>query len=129
MHCATLSSTGPACSLPRLGTAAQRPASSLSAVWAPPTALVGRLMSSPCTMRWSTPAVLQAEGWVLPSWFQLGTRKRARGIFSPGFWRSQRAFILRGAGRSGTMLPTLGSGLWGCKHAGHGVREWGRLWP
>lgn len=52
--------------------------------------------------------VLQAEGWVLPSWFQLGTRKLARGIFSPGFWRSQRSFILGGAGHSGTQLANAG---------------------
>ena len=69
--------------------------------------------------------VLQAEGWVLPSWFQLGTRKLARGIFSPGFWRSQRSFILGGAGHSGTQLAN--TGLLGCRadrlRAGSGVRE------
>lgn len=57
--------------------------------------------------------VLQAVGWVLSSWFQLGTRKLARGIFSPGFWRSQRSFILGGAGHSGTQLAN--AGLMGCK--------------
>lgn len=57
--------------------------------------------------------VLQAEGWVLPSWFQLGTRKLARGIFSPGFWRSQRSFILGGTGHSGTQLAN--TGLMGCR--------------
>ena len=49
----------------------------------------------------------------MPSWFQLGTRKLARGIFSPGFWRSQRSFILGGAGRSGTQLAN--AGLLGCR--------------
>lgn len=57
----------------------------------------------------------------MPSWFQLGTRKRARGIFSPGFWRSQRSFILGGASRSGTQLAN--AGLLGCRLQG---REWGQ---
>lgn len=63
----------------------------------------------------------------MPSWFQLGTRKLARGIFSPGFWRSQRSFILGGAGHSGTQLAN--AGLMGYRvdktgcGAGSGVRE------
>lgn len=44
----------------------------------------------------------------MPSWFQLGSRKQARGIFSPGFLRSQRSFILGDAGHSGTLLATAG---------------------
>lgn len=76
--------------------------------------------------------VLQAEGWVLPSWFQLGTRKLARGIFSPGFWRSQRSFIVGGTGHSRTQLAN--AGLLGCRadrlRAGSGVRgEKGQMWP
>lgn len=68
--------------------------------------------------------VLQAEGWVWPSWFQLGTRKLARGIFSPGFWRSQRSFILGGTGHSGTQLAN--TGLMGCREDRLQGREWGQ---
>lgn len=44
----------------------------------------------------------------MPSWFQLGTRKLARGIFSPGFWSSQRSLILGGAGHSGAQPANSG---------------------
>lgn len=64
----------------------------------------------------------------MPSWFQLGTRKLARGIFSPGFWRSQRPFILGGASHRGTQPAN--AGLTGSRAtgqagfgAGSGVRE------
>ena len=57
----------------------------------------------------------------MASWFQLGIRKRERGRFSPGFWRSQRSFILGGAGHSGTQLAN--AGLLGCSAVGSGVRE------
>jgi hypothetical protein len=60
----------------------------------------------------------------LPSWFQLGTRKQARGIFSPGCWRSQRSFILVGAGHSGTQLAN--AGLLGCRADRLQGREWGQ---
>ena len=59
----------------------------------------------------------------MPSWFQLGTRKLVRGIFSPGFWRSQRSFILGGTGHSGTQLAN--AGLMGCRTGRLRGREWG----
>lgn len=69
-----------------------------------------------CPSSYGPRPVLQAEGWVLPSWFQLGTRKLVRGIFSPGFWRSQRSFILGDSGHSGTQLAN--AGLLGCSTDG-----------
>lgn len=76
----------------------------LCQAWLPGSCVL-RICCPPSDSPWP---VLQAEGWVLHSWFQLGTRKLARSIFSPGFWRSQRSFILGGAGHSGTQLANTG---------------------